>query len=186
MTAGRVASLREGLRAATRDAHDSLDAGVSGADLARPAEYAAFLQAQLAARLPVERWLATHCDADLRPPATVPLLLDDLHALGRPFSLAPARFDPPADADPLGAAWSIAGSSLGNRAMLAHMRKAGAADLPTAFLSDAAMTTFWTSLRPLLDRPARPGELARASAAARAVFACFTNAFSLAPQRIAA
>ena len=180
-------TMREGLRAATAEAHDRLDASVSGKDLTDIAAYSRFLQSQLSARLAVERWLTAHAaPADL-PPATAPLLVEDLQALGRPFSLAPARFAPPADADPMGAAWAIAGSQMGNRAMLAHMRKSGGGDLPTAFLADSAMQAFWKQLRPRLERPCDPPALERAAAAARAVFATFTLAFdAAAPERAAA
>ena len=64
---------------------------------------------------------------------------------------------------------------MGNRAMLHYLTKSGEAeDLPTAFLSDAAMTGYWQSLRPRLE--ARADDSAGAILAAEAVFAAFITA----------
>ena len=179
------ATLRDGLRAGTRELHAQLDTAVSGRDILNPRIYADFLQAQLSARLPVEHWLARAGGSALRVPPTAPLLVEDLHSLGHPFSLSPMAFAPPGDADPVGAAWALAGSSLGNRAMLARLRKGGAS-LPTGFLADPAMIAFWQGLKPRLDCRVTPGAMRAAAAAARAVFDCFTAAFATREGRMAA
>lgn len=157
-----------------------LDARVSAPDLALPDAYARFLRAQLAARVGVEQWLARNAGTGQRPPATVPLLAADLDALGQTVVSQPIAFAPPRGADPLGAAWAIAGSHLGNRAMLAQLRRAGGDHLPVAFLTHTAMRDFWQDLKPQLERAPGPGELARAASAAIAVFDAFARAFGLA------
>lgn len=172
-----TASLRARLREATREAHDLLDARVSAYDLALPDAYARFLRAQLAARLSVEQWLARNAALGQRPPATVPLLIADLKALGQSAVTERIAFTPPRGADPLGAAWAIAGSHLGNRAILTRLRKAGGDQLPATFLSDPAMRGFWHETRSRLERLPGPGEVARAASAAGAVFEAFAHAF---------
>ena len=178
-------SLRDVLRQATSEAHDVLDSAFHSDTLADPDAYGDFLAMQLRARLPIERWAATNCPSSLRPPETTPELLEDLLALGRPISLRPARFDIPAAADPLGMAWAIAGSHLGNRAMLAMLRKAGA-DLPASFLADTRMQVFWADLKPRLEEPTNRDSARGAILAAEAVFACFAASLPAAPARIAA
>lgn len=165
-------TLRQVLRDATSDQHDRLDARVTAMDLTDPEDYRRFLLMQLMARAPVEAWLAS-CLPDAPPPLAA-LLARDLEALGATLPAA-LPFAPPADADPLGACWAIAGSSLGNRAMLHHLTKSGQAEaLPTAFLADGAMATYWQGLKPKLEAPASAHS--GALAAAEAVFAAFIAA----------
>ena len=178
-------SLRDVLRLATSEAHDVLDGSFSADILADPDAYGDFLTMQLRARLPIERWAALNCPAKLRPPETTPEILEDLLALGRPISLRPGRFDMPEGADPIGVAWAIAGSHLGNRAMLSLLRKSGA-DLPASFLADTRMQAFWAELKPRLDTPADTDSAYSAIVAANAVFACFTASLPATPSRIAA
>ena len=178
-------SLRDVLRQATSEAHDVLDSAFHSDTLADPDAYGDFLAMQLRARLPIERWAALNCPASLRPPETTSEILEDLLALGRPISLRPARFDIPDGADPIGVAWAIAGSHLGNRAMLAMLRKAGA-HLPASFLADTRMQAFWADLKPRLEVPADRDSARGAIVAANAVFACFTASLPAAPARIAA
>ena len=115
-------SLREYLKSTTRARHDLLDAAWQDASFADAATYASFLTAQLAARLPIERWAEKHAPEALRPPQVTTSLIQDLILLGVPYSLRPAPLSMPADAAPIGAAWAIAGSHMGNRAILARMR----------------------------------------------------------------
>ncbi|MEX0341168.1 MAG: hypothetical protein AB3N06_01140 [Erythrobacter sp.] len=82
------------------------------------------------------------------------------------------RFEPPAGSDPLGACWVLAGSSLGNRAILARLGKSGL-QRPVAFLSDTRMTAYWKQLRPLLERPHSLPDDRAALAAAQATFSHF-------------
>ena len=172
-------SLRAHLRAATAPAHGKLDETFDPADFGRGETYAGFLRFQLAARRPVEAWLAAHCPVAFRPPPTVPLIERDLKALGAipPAHPVACQLDP--SSDPLGVAWVLAGSSMGNRAMLAAMAKSGISDLPAAFLSDPDMPRFWQEMRPLLERPANEAEAAPAVASANAVFTMFAKGLEL-------
>ena len=172
--------LRDYLKRRTAQAHDALDASVADATWDDLRGYAAFLQRQLAARASVEDWMARHCPPAILPPATVPHLRADLAALGAPETHLVSRdFDLPADADPIGASWALAGSHLGNRVMLKSLRDTGA-DWPTAFLGDEAMIAFWRQLRPQIEREVSRDEAERAARAAEAVFARFAMAFGVA------
>lgn len=165
-------TIRDALRAETMPAHDRLDRAMQALDLASPSDYAQFLSIQHEARAPIERWAALHMPSAIRPPEQTGLIEADLAQLGRQAAHSILPFD----ADPagcLGVAWAIGGSSLGNRAMLAGLRKRGAA-VPARFLSDPAMPAFFAALRPRLGEPAQRGEsLQAAIAAAAAVFARF-------------
>ena len=187
MRAPQENTIRDGLRATTREAHDALDLSMSRLDLADPEDYACFLAIQLAAREPVEAWCAAHCTPDLRPPAQASLIRADLVELGRnaPPASSPPKYLPH-DLEPLAVAWVMAGSSLGNRTLLARMRKAGASGMPTDFLDDPAMTNFWQGLKPKLDRPAAPGESDRMAESARTIFALFAQEAALLDEAIAA
>lgn len=165
-------TLRQALRDATSVQHDRLDARVTAMDLTDPADYRAFLSMQLMARAPVEAWLTAHLpDA---PPPLAELIVQDLEALGAPWP-GDLAFALPDEADPIGACWAIAGSSMGNRAMLHHLTKSGKAEgLPTAFLSDGTMTGYWHYLKPRLETPSE--DSADAVLAAETVFATFIAA----------
>lgn len=179
-TSCKEVRIRTFLKRETAETHAALDKAVEGANLTSPRHYAAFLQQQLAARMPVETWAARHCPPEFRPPDCTPLLIDDLQALGRPFSLPRRRFSLPENAHPIGLAWAIAGSHLGNRAMLASLGDAADA-LPTRFLSHGAMLDFWRALRPRLEADWPHEEAQAALRAAEAVFACFADAFGVEP-----
>lgn len=178
--AAGAADLRVHLRGATMAAHDLLDAAMqAAAGWHSRADYARFLALQHAARAPVEAWLAAHAPAALLPPPQTPLIAADLAALG-------AAVPPPAPAPRiaalereagavLGAAWVLAGSALGNRAIARAVTRIGAGAWPVAFLDDGAMLAFWQTLRARIERPAGPGEAARAAAGAEAVFAHFLD-----------
>lgn len=165
-------TLRQALRDATAAQHDRLDARVTAMDLTDAGDYRAFLSMQLMARAPIEAWLAAHVPDS--PPPLAALIARDLKAMGAPLPAAPS-FALPDHADPIGACWAIAGSSMGNRAMLHHLTKDGkGGDVPTQFLADAAMTEYWRRLKPRLEAPA--GDVADAVIAAEAVFAAFLAA----------
>lgn len=155
-------------------------------DLNRADDYRAFLHIQLAARRPIERWMAENCPSAIRPPAQTHLIEEDLRQLGafagQTSALAP--FSPPAGADPLGISWAIAGSHLGNRAMLSAMTDN--AEKPTRFLSDPAMIAFWKQLRPALSQEAGSDDITKMVQAADAVFETFLAATGASGQRIAA
>lgn len=171
---GARPSLREHLRAATAVAHDRLDASVTSLDIAEAEDYRRFLSMQLLARTPIEDWLAEQGLAFGPPPSLVGLIAADLADLGGPLE-AEIAFAPPADADPIGAYWAIAGSSMGNRAMQVRLGRV-APELPARFLSDQATVRYWQELKPRLDAPCTEAEAAPAVACARAVFATFLAA----------
>lgn len=184
---GSGASLRAHLRAATVAAHDLLDHAMQDASgWQTRADYARFLALQYAARAPLEAWLAANAPADLVPPAQTPLLERDLAALNAPLPASSPPFDPlqtPSSPAPeavfhvkhaaLGAAWVLAGSALGNRAIAKQVARTGGGAWPVAFLGDDAMMGFWQSLRTRIEQPAARGEAEGAAQAAEAVFAHF-------------
>ncbi|MFN4038869.1 MAG: biliverdin-producing heme oxygenase [Erythrobacter sp.] len=177
---GPAEDLRLHLRAATMAAHDLLDHSMQAASgWQNLADYARFLSLQHAARAPVEAWLEDHAPVDLRPPAQTPLIARDLAMLGLGLPEPAARFGMAEEheGEALGAAWVLAGSALGNKAILKQMRRASAAEgseWPATFLSDEAMLTFWQNLRTRIERPASAAQARAASEAASAVFAHFT------------
>ncbi|MEM8725313.1 MAG: biliverdin-producing heme oxygenase [Pseudomonadota bacterium] len=172
---GKTENLRTSLRGATASAHDLLDSSMRAASGWTSLEdYAQFLTLQHAARAPVERWLADNAPEDLSPPPQCPMIARDLEALGLDLPAASDPFDLPDRAQnesrALGAAWVLAGSSLGNLSILKELRRAGHDDWPHAFLGDDAMLTYWQDLRRRIERPADVAEVEAASQAATAVF----------------
>ena len=151
--------------------HDVLDESLAPAALGDDAEYAAFLAAQYAARLPVERWVAER-DLPDAPPPQCHLIVDDLAALDTVVPAPTKSFELPANADPVGAYWALAGSALGNRAILNRRRKLGRS-APVRFLSDEAMPNYFKSLRPHLERSTTLVDARPAIRAAKAVFEQF-------------
>ncbi|MFM7349608.1 MAG: biliverdin-producing heme oxygenase [Erythrobacter sp.] len=177
-------SLRGHLRTATMAAHDLLDHAMQAASgWQTRGDYARFLALQHAARVPLEAWLAEHAPADLVPPLQTPLLEADLAALGTALPPSSPPFAPPhTPSTPpnfvesgaiLGAAWVLAGSALGNRAIARQVARIGGGQWPAAFLDDGAMMAFWQSLRTRIERPADRAEAAGATCGAEAVFAHF-------------
>lgn len=181
-------NLRAHLRAATMAAHELLGDAMQAASGWRSiTDYARFLRLQHAARSPLEDWLDTHAPGELRPPRQTGLIACDLFVLGQPVpepagafvlqqarpdrSLAEAQSESPGEA--LGAAWVLAGSALGNRAIARQVARIGGGVWPTAFLGDEAMLAFWQSLRARIERPALIAEATGAAHAAAAVFAHF-------------
>ena len=185
-------SLRSHLQASTKGIHQRLDRSVSAADLLHPAGYARFLRCQLSARDGIEDWADLHCPALLRPPSTSQLLSEDLADIARDLGEAEhgadaTPFSLPAQSDPIGLAWAIAGSHMGNKAMLVRLRKAeasqGIAPVPCRFLSDARMTGFWRTLLPRLEEQCSAARAEPAIRAAHAVFARFEQSFVSEPVR---
>lgn len=176
---GHADDLRLHLRAATMAAHDLLDDTMQAASGWQSlADYARFLSLQHAARAPVEAWLDAHAPAALRPPVQTPLIARDLAMLGQDLPPPAASFamDMDGEGEALGAAWVLAGSALGNKAILKQMRRASASEgceWPAAFLGDEAMLAFWQDLRPRLQQPASAAAASAAASAASAVFAHF-------------
>ena len=173
-------SLRGHLRAATMAAHELLDHAMQAASgWQNRADYARFLALQHAARAPLEDWLAANAPADLVPPLQTPLLARDLAALGATLPPSSSPFGPvetlakASSGEALGAAWVLAGSALGNKAIAKQVARIGGGQWPTSFLGDKAMMAFWQSLRARIERPATLAEAAGATRAAEAVFAHF-------------
>lgn len=168
-------TLRDHLRRATSHSHDRLDASMRpAANWRSPDDYARFLRAQFTARVSVEDWLSRHAPEQLTPPEQTPLLARDLAQLGRTVSPARQSFHMTADGEAaaIGVAWVLAGSSLGNRAMLHDMRRAlpDGTEWPHEFLSSDAMSEFWKTLRPWIEVPVSQEEAESASRAATHVF----------------
>lgn len=169
-------SLRTHLRAATMAAHDLLDHAMQAASgWQTRADYARFLALQHAARAPLEAWLAAHAPADLAPPPQTGLIARDLAVLGMPVPPPAPLFTigRPGPGCALGAAWVLAGSALGNKAIARAVARIGGGQWPVAFLGDEAMMAFWQALRARIETPAAPGEAEGATRAAQAVFAHF-------------
>lgn len=177
-------TLRDHLRRATACSHERLDQSMRPASDWRSREdYARFLSTQYAARLPVETWLLAHAPAGLKPPEQTPLIARDLTRLGAPvpgrgsgFALAEVG-----QSAVIGVAWVLAGSSLGNRAMLRDMERALPSQTvwPHDFLGSRAMTEFWKALRVRIEARTKPAECARSASAARGVFDHFLAHASL-------
>lgn len=147
--------------------------------------YIEFLKLQYQARRPVEGWLIANAPEHLRPPLQCDLILQDLTALGMGKRLdASSTSETPFDigsgskaereAKSLGAAWTLAGSSLGNRSILKEIGQSSShsesAPWPHSFLADPKMLAFWGNLRRLIERPAAETEICQASQASLAVF----------------
>ncbi|MXO65273.1 biliverdin-producing heme oxygenase [Altericroceibacterium endophyticum] len=179
-------SLRHAMRAATREMHDVLDNGMADLDLAEPEDYARFLRFQLGARAPIERWTRENLPVEDRLPEQIPLLLEDLTDLGKPFSLPNRTFTLPDEADPIGLSWVLAGSHLGNRAMLADLQTRNTQSLPVRFLDDDRMIQFWKALKPELEQSVSAQRLTAALSAAKATFAFFLETMRAPGKRQAA
>lgn len=139
------------LRAATRGAHDRVDALFSGFDLARAGDYRRFLAAQAVAFLPAEAALDAAGAGELFPgwndARRAPLLTADLAELGlaAPVGAAPAVGSPAAIA---GAVYVLEGSRLGG-ALLARRVAAG---LPRRFLSASQPAGAWRAFLARLEQ----------------------------------
>ncbi|MEM1052529.1 MAG: biliverdin-producing heme oxygenase [Pseudomonadota bacterium] len=171
-------TLRQHLRGATASAHDTLDTSMRPAsDWSSRDDYARFLSTQYAARGAVEHWLSVNAPKDLFPPEQTPLLERDLAALGSVIEEKPGKLalTYEGEATAIGVAWVLAGSSLGNRAMLHEMQRTlpEGTQWPHEFLSSRAMTEFWKALRARVEVPVSEEEAGEATRAATCVFEHF-------------
>ncbi|RPF71082.1 biliverdin-producing heme oxygenase [Aurantiacibacter spongiae] len=184
---GNQVHLRTFLRGETAALHDALDSRTVPASLRDRDEYVRFLERQFVARRPIEAWAARTMASHSAPPAACPLIANDLALLGRSTPKFDEGFTLPDGADPIGLAWALAGSHLGNRAMLKSLADAQS-DLPVSFFGDQAMMAFWKSLRPAIERDVSRALGKAAVLGARAVFARFLRAFAVdgASSRLAA
>lgn len=172
--------LRQHLRASTAQAHDRLDTAMRRASgWTTRCDYVRFLNLQYAARKPVEVALdsfgRTHGTLSQLPPPQSPLIAKDIAEMGANLPKPAQAFTLPAldsSAATLGVAWVLAGSALGNRAILKDVRNASPSrsPWPENFLGDEAMLRFWSRLRRQLEYSASAEEMRVASDAATAVF----------------
>jgi heme oxygenase len=175
-------TLRTDLNAATRARHDALDSKLS--PLAEGSHYGQFLRIQYAVRAPVESWLAAHV-IDPVPPMQTALIREDLHDLGVQPDCNLPTFDAEDPREAWGIAWTLAGSSLGNRALLHQRRKAGLRGADR-FLGDEAMPRYWTEFRPRIEVPMDDATHQHAIRGARRVFDIFLAVHRSATERAAA
>ena len=164
------------LRAATRGAHDRVDALFADFDLGRAGDYRRFLEAQASAFLPTEDALAEAGAERIFPGWSEMrrghLLRADLADLGLMPLLpvpAPALASPAAIA---GAAYVVEGSRMGGAMLVRRV----APDLPRRFLSAAFPAGGWRAFLGRLEQ-VLPTDVERreAIAAACATFALFAR-----------
>lgn len=178
-TVAREDYLRSRLREATAPAHDALDAAMGDLDLSTRADYVRFLNIQLNARIGVEEWCLQHCPPDLMPPPQTSLVLQDLARLDAAQAAEPVMFDLASCSEPLGVCWVVAGSSMGNRAMAADLRRRTDGDWPMHFLGNTELPAYFKALRPLIERSYPETRTRSAIAAADAVFAAFRQSWAM-------
>lgn len=175
-------TLRTDLNAATRAQHDALDRELS--PLAEGPHYRQFLQIQYSVRAPVESWLAANV-TDPLPPRQTALVRDDLRELGALPSANLPTFEAEDPREAWGIAWTLAGSSIGNRTLLHRRRKAGLRG-PDRFLGDEAMPRYWAELRPRIEVPMDEATHEHAIRGARRVFDIFLAVHRSTTERVAA
>ncbi len=175
-------NLRDDLNAATRPLHDMLDRQL--APLALGDEPARFLAIQYIARKPIEAWLGGSQER-AAPPVQSALIAADLQKLGVSLPAKSLDFTPAHPDEAWGIEWALAGSSMGNRAMLHRRRRAGC-KLSHHFLADPAMPRFWQALRPHLEQRYSDALHDHAIAGAQRVFETFLAASREGDHRLAA
>lgn len=157
--AGRA---RQALRNATMASHDRVDDLFSGFSLVDRASYTTFLKAHARALAPLE--------AIARPAAPrLPLLAEDLAALGESLPVPVDTPDQAGEGFRWGALYALEGSRLGG-AMLARRV---AADLPRAYLSAVHEKGGWVAFQQQLDVQADQGGDAWIDGAVRGAEAAF-------------
>jgi len=162
--------VRSHLRHATASAHGRVDAllphGVS-----QPSDYAAYLRAMHA-------FVASSALPDGARDRYLPLISDDLRALGIVIDAVPADAEPGDVYERLGWAYVFEGSSLGARMLLRQARTLGFDDRAGArYLNEHAASSGWPDvLRQLEDAMPDAGELDRLVAASHRAFAAVETA----------
>ncbi|MEK7343529.1 MAG: biliverdin-producing heme oxygenase [Pseudomonadota bacterium] len=167
-TAPDAGRIRQALREATTDDHERVDAVYGRYNLDSASDYRAFLTAHARAVGALEA---------LAAPAAprLPLLRDDLAALGAPFPPALPVALSTAPGFVWGLRYALEGSRLGG-AMLARRVGEG---LPKAYLSAAHGKGEWAQFQREMDKAAAAGDghwLDQAVQGARAAFALFALA----------
>lgn len=172
-------SLRQTLRAATSEAHASLDHDI-GSTLAHRSGYVAFLRGSHAAVAGIEDVLARF--GVLSPAARATLIEADLASLGEavPTNVTPA-WRPTTLAEAFGSAYVVEGSALGGVVLAEKVERALGADA-TRYLrlrgaeTALAWRTFLSRLEAWGDG-ATANERAMAATGARATFGVYRAAF---------
>jgi heme oxygenase len=177
----RPGTLRNALRAATAEAHQTLDATFSTFDLQSRDGYRHFLEASGAALLPLEAALTAAGIAGIVPDwaqrVRSAALTADLAALNGTLRPLAMREDF-TEAGMLGAAYVLEGSRLGAR-MLAKTIAASSDPMvraTTAYLDHGAGLPLWPRFLAILNNaPQGPRETREAIAAAHRAFALFAE-----------
>lgn len=141
-------SIRDVLRRETRAEHEATDEAYSKLDLASRRGLTAYLQAHRLALSVAEPVIAAHpCGQDF--PARVHLVDGDLLALGA-LPPAPKSLGLPSHA--LGAAYVVAGSSLGSQVLRQRWAASPDPSVQSAgsLFGDARMLAFWKGFQPTL------------------------------------
>ena len=171
--------MRNALREATSETHARLDETVGSLPLSSDDDYASFLTAQYLARRVVDAALDAQSPHGITPPPSQTELLQlDLSDLGAVSSQQEHALTLSTPFEALGAAWVIAGSSLGNRTILRQRRKKGLTG-PQRFLEDDRLTSYFSNLRAVLSENYPPAEVDEAVLGARKTFEVFERAFSI-------
>lgn len=174
------------LRQATQAAHQRLDAAAGSLPLESDRDYATFLSAQFIGRVAMEGAFESLAPGEIgAPPKQSSLIASDLRDLG---FCVPTGGTPPRLGDrraALGAAWVVAGSSLGNRAILSRRRKLGLRRAER-FLSDDGMPVYFKRLCAVMESPHSCEDLDAATSGAHQAFALFEDAFAQSMQDQAA
>ena len=110
------------------------------------------------------------------PPSQLDLLISDLGDFGFEPQPSEQSLSLTSSAEALGAAWVLAGSSLGNRAMLSRRRKAGLQGAER-FLSDTRLASYFSELLRALDAEHEDREVREAISGALKTFTIFEAAF---------
>lgn len=172
---------RDALRAATRDAHEAVDATFGGFDLTEKGGYARFLRAHARVVPALEAWLDDHQPDALAGWQAVrrgPALIADLAALGE-SAPDPVPLNLPADiASVCGATYVLEGSRLGG----AFLSRSVPDGLPKGYLGAPPQSALWRDFAAQLDA-LLPDEAAtdRAGETALAIFALFRSAATATP-----
>ncbi|MDO8409248.1 MAG: biliverdin-producing heme oxygenase [Phenylobacterium sp.] len=180
-------NLRTTLRTATRQDHERVDQLGGGFDLAKPADYGAFLLGHAAVLPPLEAAL------DAAPPQDLPpgwperrrakALLADLAELGLTAPPPSPIAVPATSAARVGALYVLEGSRLGGILLRRRLAQAqpGA---PSAYLAHGDGQPLWRTFLEWLDsRALDPAETHAAIDGARGVFAAFEAGFRHAATR---
>lgn len=169
-------TLRQELRKATHDIHSRLDDAIGNWPIDSAKSYAHFLTLQFRVRSGVEAALETSPPSPLAtPPPQSALIAHDLAELSTAVPAKIPAFEFSNSSQSIGAAWVLAGASLGNKAILVRRCKAGISGADR-FLADAALPTYFRDMLNYLDQPRNMQTTADAISGATMVFAAFEDA----------